>query len=415
MHAYNATHVVQLRGKPDRGLIQKTIETALRIRGLTGLSLDRKAGTYCYDGESLQVEIKYLPEQVNSFQVIEKEIQHQLNTPFVVEDGFNPFRFFIGSQGDSFFLGTTYFHPMADAEAVSTLMRDIVSDYTGSPASGAPQTYDCHPARHDRVVRSHPGVVARNLLAAPSSFRTMRRSFRPPIRDADDLNVRFTFMPLTEKVLPAMIKQSKSWGVKVHDLLLALLMKALSPIAAGRFHETRRRNISLGSIVNVRRDYDLNGERVFGLFLGSYFVSHPVSEGVSLKQLAADIRLQTLRIKRRKLYLASPLELAFAGFVMDLYSTSRQKKFYPKNHPLWGGITNMNMNPSWEKCSTDAPINYFRAVSTGPVTPLVLSATSFKKSMNLGITYRSTVFTSEEIERLKTELLRGLQSIQHSA
>jgi hypothetical protein len=35
------------------------------------------------------------------------------------------------------------------------------------------------------------------------------------------------------------------------------------------------------------------------------------------------------------------------GFVlrfMSLFSTNKRRRFYPKNYPLWGGLTNMNLN-----------------------------------------------------------------------
>jgi hypothetical protein len=47
------------------------------------------------------------------------------------------------------------------------------------------------------------------------------------------------------------------------------------------------------------------------------------------------------------------------------------------------------------------PLDYFRAVSTGPVTPLVFSATTFKDTLNVGLTYRTTVFSPAEIERVQ--------------
>ena len=91
--------------------------------------------------------------------------------------------------------------------------------------------------------------------------------------------------------------------------------------------------------------------------------------------------------------------------MLSLFSTERRKKFYQKHYPLWGGITNMNINSLWEQPPAESPIDYFRAVSTGPATPLVLSVTTVGDAMNIGLTSRSTVFSAPEIERVKSYFL----------
>jgi hypothetical protein len=92
--------------------------------------------------------------------------------------------------------------------------------------------------------------------------------------------------------------------------------------------------------------------------------------------------------------------------VAAMFSKDRRKKFYQKNYPLWGGITNMNLNAIWEQPDEDRPIDYFRAVSTGPVTPLVLSVTTVRDTVNIGLTYRSTVFSEIQIADIQTYFLK---------
>ena len=173
--------------------------------------------------------------------------------------------------------------------------------------------------------------------------------------------------------------------------------------------------ISVGCIVNIRKDLALGNRRTFGLFLGSFVVSHEVPRGISLLDLAMDIRRQTLEIKRGRFYLGTPLELAVARFTFSLFSTPRRKKFYQKNYPLCGGATNMNLNSLWAQAPGEKPIDYFRAVSTGPATPLVLSMTTARDVVNIGLTYRSTVFSGAEIEQLKTDFLASLSTLEAHA
>ena len=135
-----------------------------------------------------------------------------------------------------------------------------------------------------------------------------------------------------------------------------------------------------------------------------------MQDGISLRELAGDIRQQTSSIKRHKLYLGTPLELGFARFMLKRSAPARRKKFYPKNYPLWGGITNMNLNSLWEQRDKQAPLDYFRGVSTGPVTPLVLSVTTICDWANIALSYRSTVFSQPDIQNIVNHFMGHLKA-----
>ncbi len=143
--------------------------------------------------------------------------------------------------------------------------------------------------------------------------------------------------------------------------------------------------MTVGSIVNIRRDLGIDSLKTFGLFLGSFVVSHPVPEGISTESSRQrDPAADASRSNEEKLYLGTPIELWLGRLLLSLHSRNHRKKFYPKNYPLWGGITNMNLNPLWEQGDEDRTIDYFRAVSTGPITPLVLSVTTVRDIVNIG-------------------------------
>ena len=170
--------------------------------------------------------------------------------------------------------------------------------------------------------------------------------------------------------------------------------------------------MTVGSIVNIRRDLGIDSLRTFGLFLGSFLVSHPVSEGISEEQLAKEIQQQTLKIKEKKLYLASPIELWLGRLLLSCQSREHQNSFFPKYYPLWGGITNMNLNPLWEQEGATRLIDYFRAVSTGPITPLVLSVTTVRDVVNIGLTFKKTVFAAWEIEGFISDLRNAINHLE---
>ena len=241
-------------------------------------------------------------------------------------------------------------------------------------------------------------------------WRNLRQSHRPSYRDADNMDNGFVCFSVAPEDLRALVDAGKSWDVTVNDLLMALLLKALSPLAASRRGARKRRKISVGCIVNLRRDLGVDSRRTFGLFLGSFTVTHEVQDGIGLRELARDIRQQTSPIKRHKLYLGTPLELGVARFMLKRSSPARRKKFYPKNYPLWGGITNMNLNSLWEQRDKQAPLDYFRGVSTGPVTPLVLSVTTIYDRANIALSYRSTVFSQPDIQNIVNHFMGHLKA-----
>lgn len=415
MHPYHAVHVLRFQGVPELDRLQQSISDRLRACGLTGLRLDRDAGTFRYDDTPIPITLSTVTAGNDPVQTCNAEIERQLNQRIEISDRFAPFRFFVIAEQDSFLLGTTYFHPIADAESVALLLRDLAADYlTGRSAEPNPGL-DCHPPRHDQLLTTFPAVVARKLLTLPANLRRMRRSYRAPLRDADDATNRFSLTTVQSETLTRLLETAHAWNITLHDLLIASLMKALSPLAPDRLNEKRRRNISLGSIVNVRRDHHIDSERTFGLFLGSFVVTHPVPIDVPLKELARDLNRQTQHIKANKDYLAAPLELSFAGRVIALYSTSRQRKFYHKHHPLWGGITNMNLNALWTADRASRPADYFRAVSTGPVTPMVLSATTYGDHMHIGLSYRPAVFAPEEVQQVLSGLNRQFNHLEEQA
>src|SRR4029077_10803342 len=130
------------------------------------------------------------------------------------------------------------------------------------------------------------------------------------------------------------------------------------------------------------------------------------------RTLARDVRRQTAAIKGHKLYLGTPLELGFARFMLKFFSPERRTKFYPKNYPLWGGITNLNLNPLWNSELNAGPLDYFRGVSTGPATPLVLSVTTIHDRANIGLSYRSAVYSPEDMEGFTGRFLDELARLK---
>ena len=409
LHPYNAVHVVRIPRPLDVLHLQDVIKDTLRGLGLSQLTINARQGSYHYHEQSIDCPVQTIRGPESSRIRLQTEIERQLNTGFAIDAPFCPFRFFVVSENDSFFLGNVYFHPVADAESVVRLMRCLVEGYTRGSDPGPSISFELYPARHDTIVQQSPASLARKVLALPRLMRNMRSSCRPSFRDIHDLSNRFTFFSLDPQQLGKLKAAGKAWDVTLNDSFLALLLKSLSPLAPGRIRATRRKKISVGCIVNLRKELASDSQQAFGLFLGSFVITHLVADALATRDLAKEVAAVTQQIKRARLYSGMPLELTAGRLMLHLFSTERKKKLYQKHYPLWGGVTNMNLNALWDQRHTETPVDYFRAVSTGPVTPLVLSLTTAGDVVNIGVTYRSTVFSAEDIERVKGSFLEHLQ------
>ncbi len=402
LHPYNAVHVVRVPAMLDQVRLGNVIRHILVRVGLTGFELDKAQAEFTYQGGPAQCEIKMVSAPDPQAGLI-AEIEQQLNTRFEIRPSFNPFRFFAVPDLDSFSLGLVYFHPVADAEAVVFLLKRMVEAYLANDDSVPVEPMELNPAPRDGLLR-HPVLLLKKIASVPGMMLALRRSNRPRYHNSADLRNGFHHFTLPPDGLAKLVQAGKAWGVTVNDLFLALLLRSLSPVV-GDLEKQRRKRLSLGCIVNLRRELGLEGPRTFGLFLGSFTVTETVTPRTNVRELAAALHEQTERVKKRQLYLTTALELRFARRMLGFFSTARRRKLYQKHYPLWGGITNMNLNALWPQPADGMAVDYFRAVSTGPATPLVLSATTIGSAINLGLSFRRTVFSPANIQQIQQELL----------
>jgi hypothetical protein len=410
LHAYNAVHVVRIPGESGLGTLPSSIHATLEKRGLTYLTLDRATHHYHYEASPDGCDVQAFDPAENPLGLLVAEIGRQLNLPFPCHQRFCPFRFLIVPAGDSVFLGLVYFHPIADAESVVFLLKDIVNHHRQLDAPGFSGPLNLYPDARAHLLSRHLGVVVRRVLGLPAQIRRLRRSHRVTNRDANDLTNGFTFFSVKAGDLDSLVATARGWSVTVNDLFLAILMKSLASCAEERLQSRKRDQISVGCIVNTRRQIGIDGRQTFGLFLGSFIVTHGVRDPLALRELAGQVSEQTTLIKRNRLYLGTAMELSFASFLLRFFSPRQQRTFYSKNWPLLGGVTNMNLNALWEPSESDArvPMDYFRGVSTGPITPLVLSVTTTGDHANIGLSYRRSVFSADDVEKLKCRFLEQL-------
>lgn len=403
MHPYNAVHVVRLPQPLQRQRLTCIARETLEGYGLTNLSVNRAENVFNYRGGAADIEIKVISASKDTLSDLHNEIELQLNTPFTGKSTVTPFRFFVVCEKEYFYLGLTYWHFISDAETIVFLLKDMTKRYMDEKRAGIFRPLNLYPGTYCRMIRIKPKSLMAWIFTFPASVAAIKASFRPRYRDLNDFRNGFVSFSIKESGFRTLLAARKILGITLNDLFLALLLKALSRFTAERLQEPRRRMISVASIVNIRKDLIVDTSKTFGLFLGLFTVSNMVPPDMLLEDLARDISCQTIKIKKHQLYLRAMAELGLAQVIISGLTPARQKKFYPKNYPLLGGITNINLNTLWSQEDEKPPEYYLRAVSTGPVSPLVFSITTTGDVLNIGVSYRTTLFSKMDIEKIILE------------
>lgn len=418
LHPYTAIHVVRVPTRLDRERLGAEIRGVLERRGLTGFELSSARRSYRYAGGASTAEVAAPPASGNPAEALAAAIESALNTAFPAAGRIDPFRFFAVDAGDAFHLGLAYDHVVAAADSIVVLLAEIVEGYAGvrSAAAGAGGPFERYPPTYRRLFLRHPVELVRGLARLPAMAASCRRSFRPPTADGGGRHNGFAAFRIDPPGFRAMRRAAAAWGVTLNDLFIAVLLVSLAPLAEARERAARRRELGIASIMNIRGDYQPDAHRTFGQFLGAMRVSHPVPAGASLEAIARDVRAETERVKRGKLYLPGLLVLGATGLAWPFLSDDRRDRFFPKNYPVWAGLTAVNVNLLWRRAAERLPgIEYLRAASTGPLAPFVFAITTMGEALQVGITYRSAAVPREAVDGVAAEFLRRISALSTCA
>lgn len=411
LYPYNAVHVAELPGPLDVARLTEAIAAHLTALGVTGLVLDTARRRFEYAGGPARVVVDVLRGNGDAVGVLEQEMERQLNLPFAHDGPLDPFRFFALDAGASFHLGVAYDHVIAGGDSIVALLKGIAVRYAGGamPALPAP---DLYPPTYLRLfgrnlVRAHVGQYS-----LPGMLLRSRRAFRPFYRYGDSWYNAVTSLELSPDLYASVLRAAKAWDVTLNDLLLAMLLTALAPELPERLHAKRRKEIAVASVINIRRELAPGPEAAFGQFLSSFMVSHPVPDGVTLQAVARDIHTQTMRIKRRRLYLMTLYMIAAGGIVWPYLTPSQRTQMHAKNYPVWAGMTMLNVEAIWGDAPGEARVlHYLRAVSTGPFTPILMMPASVGDCLHIGVTYRTAAFSKEDVARISAKLIECARNL----
>jgi hypothetical protein len=415
LHPYNAAHAVRIAGPLEPARLEHLITRRLAAIGVTGLALDPRRGLLHREGVADTLALKVLADDGDPLAALWRELEAQLNTPFPGAGRISAVRLFAVPAGDGFYLGLVYDHFIAGGDAIAALMQSVVDEYSRAEAlARRARVSRLAPPPYRRLLLAHPLSAVWAMLRLPSLIARTRRSIRPPAaRDRDPRNA-LTYLRLGRDDVAGLRRAATEWGVTLNELLLACLLLALAPLAPERARARRRRELAVASIMNIRRDLPAEATDALGPLLASFHVCHAVPAGIGLRQLAQDVHAEAARIKRQRLYLQTVTELGVSGLMWPFLSPGQRERFFPKYHPVWGGISLLNINAVWEQAGDGeaAPAEYVRAISTGPACPLVLAVTAARDILHVGMSFRVDVFSRATVEGVKAGFARAIGSLR---
>jgi hypothetical protein len=410
LHPYCASHVVAVESALDEDRLRTTIASVLAECGLTGLAVDADRRRFAYEGGEPSVDLRVVDGEGAAFERAAREIEATINAPFPRSGRFDPFRFFAVRDGGRFLVGLTYDHFIAGGDSIVVLLTDVADRYA-SEQPHALSRLDRYPSTYARLFAKHLPQLARGLLALPGLLAGWRSAIRPHVARPTDGTNGYVHFALDAAGFARLRAAAKAWKVTVNDVLLAIVLRAVGPLAAQRHHTGRRTQVALASIVNVRGDFQPPATTVFGQFLSSFRVVHPIPRDEPLRDLAQALSRQSLRAKQRKLYLVTLLAMGTAALLWPFASLERRHRLYLKYHPVFAGLTPLDVN-ALRRHGTSRDGDYLRAASTGPMAPMVVAVTTAGAALRVGITYRTAALTRAEMQAVTQAMIQGMEGLQ---
>ena len=166
-------------------------------------------------------------------------------------------------------------------------------------------------------------------------------------------------------------------------------------------HRPSRRDLAVGNIVDLRPYGSQDLSEVFGLFLGFSHVTLRREDLRDFHRILQSVSGQN-RLRRRDGLAQASLAWMIAATVASRFRKPADiYRVYRKEIPLIAGLSNVNLEDSWPQRLHPTPLlRYLRVSPTGPMAPLVLNATTLRSRMQLALTYRASVLTSDAVVSL---------------
>jgi hypothetical protein len=398
VHPYNAAQVIELTQPVDVATATAAWNGTLDAAGLGRVEPARHSYRHVVlNGEQARFPVRSLETDTD----LEAYLSAELNRPFDAP-GAPPFRPFLlpDVAAGRWHFGVVYQHWVADSVAIRLLLRDWMARVFAPPAL-CPEPLRHPDAGYLGLLRHARGdeTAAQTLLSLVRRHLRCRRARKPVTHGRDDYPVSVRLFEASG-VVPGLIDSAHRRGVKVNDLLLA----AAAVACDGRVpiqHRDNRPDLAVGSIVDLRPLARGALDDRFGLFLGFAEVHCQPGELRNPDALVKSIARQNALHWRRGVWPSSAGWLLAAMAVRPLVKPHKLYHFFRKEAPLTAGVSNVNLNRTWVSSVHPRLVARYRRISpTGPLAPVVFSATSLGDSLQVCLTYRSALLTPTQAAAL---------------
>lgn len=400
--AYNAIHVMHIAGNPELTNWQNAILTTLQKTGLGFPNVDQAGNAQFRPLETLSIATPKLS--------LDDYLQQELNYRFSQHEC--PLRFFIISENNTYYLGITYNHWLADAYAIRKLLQQMINRYYQTTIT---ESLTLHAPEFEKLFRPHLGRSPKTLWLREMlrGIQLFFRAHRLALKDKKDFTSQYILQTIPTNTLENVKHYCREKSVSMNDVFIATLGQIMGKITATARQKksTRRNHIAISTIADIRHNANQSLAHVVGQYLSSYTVVLSAPEQQPIEKVITTVNRSTSRIKNSSRMVRSHYNFAAAVRLWDQNPKRRAQLFY-KYAPICAGISNIQVRDEW---SNTAVLDYWRVSPTGPLTPVVFSLTTFRDKLTVCLAYRTSAL-SEEVAREVAELFcRKLATLKEGA
>ena len=394
VHPYNGGQAMHLAGTPDQALICDAWKQTISALKLGPVRVVNPRYEFVPDSTgAVDYDVEFVTDPSITF---DQYVSTAMNKPFP-EKGELPFRPFVIHQSDqSFYIGVIYQHWIADSASIRLLMEEWFKriyepqSVVDQPVTLSKGGYWWHFGRTRLKAR-----MMEQVLSLVRAFTRLRRAKKLMTKNSMDFSMKCLVRRLPDGIVPRLLEIARRNGATLNDIFLLVMSDVADRFTTYRTAKARR-DIALGTIVDLRPHSAKSMERVFGLYLGYANVLCNRRDLRSWPRLIRHIAVQTRVHKQVGAAQTGAVFMAVALATGKFIKGSASYRFYRNTMPLSAGISNVNMNNTWvNRHFPNQMLEYIRISPTGPIVPLVFTTTTMGNNLLYGMTYRCSLYSQE--------------------
>lgn len=411
IHPYNAAQVMRIGGRLELDRATETWGESLRSLGLGRVAVLTRNR---FRHESINGELARYPVRgLAANQNLEAHLSVELNRRFD-DPGEPPYRPFLLQRADEFYFGVVYQHWVADSVSIRAVLREWFTRIF-DPSAARARPLRPPEAGYWRLFATHNRWRLDEAFGNGVRLHLRHRRARK-VRTAgqNDYPVRVSLHQAPPGLICNLRHYARSQRVKVQDVLLAALATVCDDFVPAQVRKNRP-DLSVGSILDLRRHAQVDLSNTFGLFLG---FTNVVCRRQHLDDWPALLRSVAAQNQGHRQHgpAQSSLMWMLGAMTIDRFVPDRELyHFYRKELPMLGGLSNVNLNDTWAQPYHPDPLReYIRVSPTGPLVPLVFSTTTLGDKLSFALTCRDALLPPDRASAMANEFVNRLHAMTQS-